>query len=77
MAAYDLRAFLDTLENPSYETGNPEAEFQHVESISISILDSEFGNYDPGVLERFLHLYLMLWRLEAGLTPFTDEPWDQ
>ena len=72
----DVRLFLDSLSIPTDNTGNPdpEAGFQAVESIAISVLDAEWTNYGSGDLEHFLFLYLELWRLENGLTPYTDEP---
>ena len=78
----DIRLFLDSLSIPTDNIGNPdpEAGYQAVESASISILDSEWTNFDSGDsgdsgdLEHFLFLYLELWRLENGLTPYTDEP---
>ena len=72
----DIRLFLDSLSIPTDNTGypDPEAGFQAVESISISILDSEWTSFSSGALEQFLHLYLELWRLKNGLTPYTDEP---
>ena len=46
--------------------------FDRYEEIAIEVLDSEHGNYTPGVLEEYLQTYLYLKQLELGLIAFPD-----
>jgi len=40
--------------------------FDRYEMVAIQILDSEFPDFAPGLLERYLSAYLDLKRLELG-----------
>ena len=52
---------------------NPLEEFERRESVAIAILDAEFGDFEPGLLEEFLQQYLFLQRMELGLEPYFQE----
>jgi hypothetical protein len=54
------------------EPTNATEKFQRLESIGIAILDSEFNDFPPGVLECYLSLLLEVLALECG-TARTDE----
>ncbi len=43
--------------------------FDRYEMVAIQILDSEFPDFAPGLLERYLSTYLDLKRLELGSGP--------
>jgi len=45
--------------------------FDRYEMVAIQILDSEFPDFAPGLLERYLSTYLDLKRLELGSGPST------
>jgi hypothetical protein len=45
--------------------------FDRYEMVAIQILDSEFPDFAPGLLERYLSIYLDLKRLELGSEPST------
>jgi len=45
--------------------------FDRYEMVAIQILDSEFPDFAPGLLERYLSVYLDLKRLELGSEPST------
>ena len=46
--------------------------FQRTEQVSIQILDSEFEDYPPGMLQELLMSYLYIRQIELGLLPFPD-----
>ena len=46
--------------------------FERTEQISIQILDSEFEDYPPGMLQELLMSYLYIRQIELGLLPFPD-----
>ena len=43
--------------------------FDRYAMVAIQILDSEFSDFAPGLLERYLSAYLDLKRLELGSGP--------
>lgn len=45
--------------------------FDRYEMVAIQILDSEFPDFAPGLLEHYLSAYLDLKRLELGSGPST------
>lgn len=49
------------------ESGNNRERYQYLEILAISILDSEFDNYEEGLLEEYLKVYLHMKRLELGI----------
>lgn len=46
--------------------------FDRYEQIAIQILDSEFDDYTPGLLEEYLMTLLYLRQLELGLIAFPN-----
>ena len=54
------------------EPASPAELFDRLEEVSIQVLDSEFADFTPGVLEEYLATYLYLRQLELGLLPFPD-----
>ena len=46
---------------------NNREQYQYLEILAISILDSEFMNYEEGKLEEYLQAYLHMKRLELGI----------
>jgi len=48
--------------------------YDRYEEIAVQILDSEFADHAPGVLENYLRAFLYLKQLELGVTaPSTPE----
>jgi len=41
--------------------------FDRTEQIAIQVLDSEFGDYTPGMLQELLMSYLYIRQIELGL----------
>ena len=46
--------------------------FNRTEQVAIQILDSEFEDYPPGMLQELLMSYLYIRQIELGLLPFPD-----
>ena len=46
--------------------------FDRYEQVAIQILDSEFGDYPPGLLQEYLMTLLYLHQLELDLITFPD-----
>lgn len=49
------------------EAANPADLYDRYEMLAIAILDSEFEDYEYGMLEEYLMTYLYLKRLELGI----------
>ncbi|EED35721.1 hypothetical protein NOR51B_1668 [Luminiphilus syltensis NOR5-1B] len=47
--------------------GSPQDLYDRYEMIAIAILDAEFAEHPPGVLEAYLMAYLRLKELELGV----------
>ncbi len=47
--------------------------YERYESVAIAILDSEFDDFEPGLLEEYLQQTLYLKRLELGQEPYFRE----
>lgn len=50
-----------------------QAEFDQYESLAIAILDSEYKDFAPGILEEYLMTLLYVKQLELGLLPEAEE----
>lgn len=46
--------------------------FDRYEQVAIQVLDSEFDDYTPGLLQEYLMTLLYLRQLELGLIAFPD-----
>ena len=57
---------------PGEPTGPAEI-YERYESVAIAILDSEFDDFEPGLLEEYLQQTLYLKRLELGQEPYFRE----
>ncbi len=70
----DVRARLEeaAARQPGETATSPQAQFDRLEEVSIQVLDSEFTDFTPGVLEEYLQTYLYLRQLELGLIKFPD-----
>ena len=49
------------------EAATPADKYQRYEDMATAILDSEFENYEYGMLQEYLMTYLYLKRLELGV----------
>ena len=47
--------------------------YDRYEMVATAILDSEFGDFEPGLLEEYLQQTLYLKRLELGQEPYFRE----
>ena len=47
--------------------------YERYEMVAIAILDSEFDDFEPGLLEEYLQQTLYLKRLELGQEPYFRE----
>jgi hypothetical protein len=47
----------------------PAETYESYESVAIAILDSEYMDFESGLLEEYLMILLHLKRLELGLSP--------
>ncbi len=69
----EVRARLEeVVANLPGEPADATEQFDQYEQVAIQILDSEFGNYTPGMLEEYLMTLLYLRQLELGLVTFPD-----
>ncbi len=57
---------------PGETATSPQAQFDCLEEVSVQILDSEFEDYPPGMLQELLMSYLYIRQIELGLLPFPD-----
>jgi hypothetical protein len=73
MKTPSLRAVADRLEKAVAllpgETTCPAETFDRYESVAIAILDSEYMEFESGLLEEYLMTLLQLKQLELGLSP--------
>ena len=51
---------------------SPQAQFDRLEEVATMILDSEFEDFPPGMLQELLMAFLYLRQIELGLLPFPD-----
>ena len=56
---------------PGVPADNAEV-FDRYESVAIAILDSEYTDFIPGLLEEYLQTLMHKRQLELGLIPFPD-----
>lgn len=66
-----IRSQLDAIPNDE-AIGDWQHCFDQVEEIAISILDSQFSDFTPGLLQEYLMGYLYLRQLEYGLINLPD-----
>ena len=52
---------------------DPTEIYDRIEMVATAILDSEFGDFEPGLLEEYLQQILYLKRLELGQEPYFRE----
>ena len=52
---------------PGETATSPQAQFDRLEEVAIQILDSEHGDYTPGMLQELLMSYLYIRQIELGL----------
>ena len=57
----------------SGEPTDPAQLYDRYEMVATAILDSEFGDFEPGMLEEYLQQTLYLKRLELGQEPYFRE----
>ncbi len=62
----EVSARLETMIG-NLEYRNNREQYQYLEILAISILDSEFMNYEEDQLEEYLQAYLHMKRLELGI----------
>jgi hypothetical protein len=55
------------------EPADPAELYDRIEMVATAILDSEFGDFEPGLLEEYLQQTLYLKRLELGQEPYFRE----
>jgi len=55
------------------EAADPADLYQRYEDMATAILDSEFENYEYGMLEEYLMTYLYLRRIELGISLDCEE----
>jgi hypothetical protein len=55
----------------SADADSPKNKYDLIEMLAVQILDSEFDNFDEGILAQYLLNYLTSKRLELGLS--TDD----
>ncbi len=63
----DIRLFLDSIPSALDEGGENQLCMDLIEEAGISILDSRFMEFQPGLLEAFLLDYLRMRQYEYGL----------
>ena len=57
---------------PGETATSPQAQFDRLEEVATMILDSEFEDFPPGMLQELLMAFLYLRQIELGLLPFPD-----